>query len=461
MEPKNTARDIIDGKGSSKTQRRSSFSPFRALRALSVSSQLSDASDSSSAAAPPADKGRTLRKTRTAETFRQDLYRAPSKGSSQYALDQLSVSTRPTTPSVTGSQAASLAGDFAGVLKSGALQGDAALLKPKREYLVLTSALLVKFKSRPAAVDHFPQISRPVSAVDGPSPLDSVLSFRNFGPAAELQIPLEKVVTVFKDESIKPFFSIEVWWKDTVDGSTFTSVELDFRLPEERDDWIRQIRLAVKQRTRAATEDRTPSHVESDIVQILAAKNPGHKVERPDIFPVIPRRPYTRLSANSKEIKKGWREGSSFYLAFGKNVCLLAQFSKSPTGQRVNPSLVPFGLVTLSQVNATVGDERFDLIFRYVQGARPTWPHAVNHSPADYPSTRPRGCRWPAGTTAPSSRASSKPIRSSSPHGLSGPGVRHSSSTASRTRSISRWAKIWAASSGRSRPSSKGTTRPP
>ena len=373
MEPKNAARDIVDGKRSSKTERRSSFLPFRALRALSVSSQASDASDSS-AASPPAEKGRTLRKTRTTETFRQDLYRAPSKGSSQYALDQLSVSTRPTTPSVSGSQAASIAGDFAGVLKSGALQGDSSLLKPKREYLVLTSALLVKFRSRPAAVDHFPQISRPVSAVDGLSPADLVPSFRSFGSAAELQIPLEKVVTVFKDESIKPFFGIEVWWKDTVDGSTFTSVELDFRLPEERDDWIRQIRLAVKQRTKAVMEDRTPSQVEADIVQILAAKSPGLAPERPDIFPVIPRRPYTRLSANPKEIKKGWRAGSSFYLAFGKNVCLLAQFSKSPTGQRVNPSLVPFGLVTLSQVNATVGDERFDLIFRYVQGVRPCPP---------------------------------------------------------------------------------------
>ncbi|KAK7987465.1 hypothetical protein PG989_007780 [Apiospora arundinis] len=402
--PKNAAQEIIDGKGSgskAQGQRRSSFShirsPLRALRTLSISSQLSSASNASSSdsallGTPAYERKRsTLRKSHahasepspsssTATSFSygrqaQELARAHSKASSQdYTERGSSVSTRPTSPSGSCSQGTSISGDFVGVLKAGALHAESSLLKTKKEFLVLTPASLMRFKSRSAALDQFPQISLPVpsSAVDiGLSPVDSVLSLKDYASAAskqqlgaELQIPLEMVVSAFKDEGTKPCFGIEVWWKDNVDGSTFTSIELDFNLPEERDDWLKHIRLAVKQRARSLLEDRTPSDVEADFAQILAAQSPKQNNARPEIFPVIPRRPYTRATSSSGEVKKGWRDNSSFYLALCKNVCMLAQFSKSPTGQRVNPNIVRFGLVTLSKVNAHLGDERFDLIFR-------------------------------------------------------------------------------------------------
>ncbi|KAK7908685.1 hypothetical protein PG985_015988 [Apiospora marii] len=407
MEPrKNAAQEIIDGKGSGgKSHRRSSLSnirsPLRALRSLSISSSLSSTSSSDSALlAPPHERKRTtLRKSSKGHELEPSvtshastgslsfgrphtshLARAHSKASSQDYTERgsVSTSTRPTSPSgsCNHSQGTSISGDFVGVIKAGGLHHESTLLKTKKEFLVLTTSMLMRFKSRNAALDQFPQLSSqltvpPSAGENGLSPVDSVLSLRDLASGssskhgAELQIPLETVVTAFKEEGTKPCFGIEVWWKDQVDGSTFTSTVLDFDLPEERDEWLKHIRLAVKQRARSFLEDQTSSDVEADFAQILAAQSPQHGNVRPEIFPVVPRHPYTRAAINSSgEIKKGWRDNSSFYLALGKNVCMLAQFAKSPTGQRVNPNIVKYGLVTLSKVNAHLGDERFDLIFR-------------------------------------------------------------------------------------------------
>ncbi|KAK7949629.1 hypothetical protein PG988_016268 [Apiospora saccharicola] len=415
--PKNAAREIIGGKGSGKSHRRSSLSnirgPLRALRNLSISSTSTASASSSDSAllAPPHERKRTMLR-KSSKTHEPEappssvtsshastgslswgsrphtshhLGRAHSKASSQDFTERgsVSTSTRPTSPSgsvCNHSQGTSISGDFVGVIKAGPLHHESTLLKTKKEFLVLTPSLLLRFKSRNAALDQFPQLSSqlsvpPTAAESGLSPVDSVMSLRDFAAGsgsgssskhgAELQIPLETVVTAFKEEGAKPCFGIEVWWKDQIDGSTFTSTELDFNLPDERDEWLKHIRLAVKQRARSFLEDQTSSDVEADFAQILAAQSPQHGNVRPEIFPVVPRHPYTRAATNSSgEIKKGWRDNSSFYLALGKNVCMLAQFSKSPTGQRVNPNIVKYGLVTLSKVNAHLGDERFDLIFR-------------------------------------------------------------------------------------------------
>jgi hypothetical protein len=372
MEPKNAAQEIIDGKGALRTQRRLSFSPIRspinrAFRTLSIGSlgsQLSNASDTEIVSPNSARRRSTLRKLRPTDIFKQDLARQPSKASSDDYTEWTSMSTRPTSASGTGSQGTSISSDLGTVIKSGPLQEEPSILKTtKKEYLVLTHMALMKFKSRLAAMEHFPQVSTPTSAVEALTPVGSISSFKEFDIEAEVHIPLEKVVAVFRDEGTKPSFGLEVWWRDP-HGISFANIELDFTLPGERNDWLKQIEHTIKQRTRAVSEERIPSNVEVDLAHILEAKYPHQKNTHLDVFPVVPRRPYSRLRSNSGEVRRGWRDGSSFYLAFSKNVCLLAQFTKSPTGQRVNPNLVQFGLVTLSKVNARLDDERFDLIFR-------------------------------------------------------------------------------------------------
>ncbi|KAI1637204.1 hypothetical protein F4809DRAFT_605928 [Biscogniauxia mediterranea] len=363
MEPKNVAQLIVEGREPQRAQRRASFSPMKAIRSFSISSQASQISSISDTEISTSITGRRglLRKSRPRGTFREDLIRKPSKSSAEDTIDRASTSTRPTTPSVAGSLGTSISGDFAGVIKAGPLQPETSIIKPKKEFLVLTPTALVKFKNFNAATSQFPQILSPKSTSECLSPVETQGSAREIESRAEAYVPLEQIVSVFKDEGTRPSFGIEVWWSGS---SSFICLQLDFSLPDDRDDWLRQIRQATKLRGRLLLDDRTPTDIEVDLKLILEAKHRHQKDTQIDIYPVIPRRPYTRLRSNSEEVKKNWRDSSSFYLAFSKNSILLAQFTRSPTGQKVNPSLVQFGLVTLSRVHTQVNDERFDLVFR-------------------------------------------------------------------------------------------------
>ncbi|KAI1335734.1 RNI-like protein [Xylariaceae sp. FL0016] len=371
MEPENNAPHISDGRDLQKAQRRASFSPMKAIRSLSISSQISHLSIASDTdlSSTGTTRRRTLRRNRAPGSLKEKkgLIRKPSNKSSIVdTADADSVSTRPTTPSGAGSRGNSIYGDFATAIKSGALQPETSLLKAKKAYLVLTPSALVKFKSRAAAAEQFPQVAPSDNALAPLTPVETQASSKGYGSGTgvETLVPLERVVTVYRDEGTRPSFGIEVWWRSSDPTSSFSCLQLDFRLPDERESWLKEIQRAVKQRARSCPDEQTPTDVELDIRLILNAKNKTDKDSPVEIFPVVPRRPYTRLRANSGEVKKNWREASSFYVAFSKYSLLLAQFTRSSTGQKVNPSLVQFGLVTLARVNANSNDERFDLVFR-------------------------------------------------------------------------------------------------
>lgn len=352
---------LTEGRDFPKTQRRASFSAMKALRlrSLSISSQISSSSEGDPPS-PITTRRRTLTKNRTFETLKEDLIRRPSKSSTEDNTERASVSTRPTSPSGTGSRSNSVYGDSTTVIKSGPLQPESSILKSRKEFLVLTPLALIKFRSRSAAVDRFPQISASNTTISALSPVDSSSSLKDYGASRELYVPLEKIVSAFNDEGTRPSFGIEVWWSDQKKAAC-ACLQLDFSLPNDRDEWLKQIRHAIKTRTKSILEEPTPSDVELQLKQVLG---PQQKDDQVEIYPVIPRRPYVITRANSNEIKKGWRDNSSFYIAFAKNICILAQFIRTSAGQKVNPSLVQFGLVTLSKVNIILNDERFDLVFR-------------------------------------------------------------------------------------------------
>ncbi|KAI1313617.1 hypothetical protein F5Y03DRAFT_103357 [Xylaria venustula] len=355
METANAAQQML----SDKQQRRASFSPIKAIRSLSISSQISQLSiGSDTELSSSGSQRRTLRKS--APPRKDSLIRNDSKSSSEGSAGRDSTSTQPTTPSII-SRSASIHGssDPGAVIKSGALQPESSILKSKKEFIVLTSSTLFKFKSRAAAEHHFPVVSMPEQGLSPLSPIGSYSSLKDLSASADSSVPLEKVVSVFKDEGTRPSFGLEIWWKSSNATQVFTSLELDFRLPDERDEWLRQIRQAAKGRARLLGEERAPSEIEASFASILDAKNENDSLL--DIYPFVPRRPYTKPVG---ELKKNWRESSSFYLAFTKYSLLLAQFTRPQNGQKVNPSLVRLGLVTLSRVRVNVSDERFDLVFR-------------------------------------------------------------------------------------------------
>ncbi|KAI2636452.1 RNI-like protein [Hypomontagnella submonticulosa] len=365
MDLKPAPQRSVEGRELQRPQRRGSFSPMKALklRSLSISSQISQISSSSETdlPSPITSRRRTLTKNRTFETVKEDLIRRPSKSSTEDNTERASTSTRPTSPSNAGSQGTSISGDPLTVIKSGPLQPETSILKSKKEFLVLTPLALIKFRSRSAAVERFPQISLG-SPVDALTPVESTTSLKDLGATGDLHVPLEKIVSVFNTEGTRPSFGIEVWWSGQ--RGIFICLQLDFSLPDDRDEWLKRIRHAIKIRTKSCLEDPTPPHVELELKQILGAQQAGSQDAQTEMYPVIPRRPCMRPRADSGEVKKGWRDNSSFYLAFTKNLCVLVQFTKSSTGQKVNPTLVQFGLVTLSKVNVILNDERFDLVFR-------------------------------------------------------------------------------------------------
>ncbi|KAH7038139.1 uncharacterized protein B0I36DRAFT_359736 [Microdochium trichocladiopsis] len=344
-----------------KAQRRLSFKPGKALRSLSISSTISSSSETE--VSSPQKRRNTLRKSLPSDYLKDYLERQPSnKSTASENVDRNSSSTVPTTPSPKSSTTTSLLGDNGGILRYGPLQPETSILKAKKEYAVLTPAALLKFKSHQAAVDHFPFIANPDYHTG--ADISTLSHIRDPRSAADTTVPLEHIVSVFKDEGTRPSFGLEVWWREPTSSSTFTCLELDFSQPDDRDEWLKQIRSAMKQRSKALLDEQPPTHVEFVFTQIIQAKHKELKNSHIEIYPVVPRRPYTRIRSTSGEVKKGWRDGCSFYLAFSKNLCMIAQFTKSPTGQPVNPNIVQFGLVTLSRVNASSHDERFDLIFR-------------------------------------------------------------------------------------------------
>ncbi|TGJ87757.1 hypothetical protein E0Z10_g1005 [Xylaria hypoxylon] len=352
MEPTNAAQQILP----EKSQRRASFS-FKAIRSLSISSQRSHLSISSDTGVSSSEttRRRTLRKIVPPGPHKKEGLIRNDSTSTEDSAGRDSTSTQPTTPSMV-SRSTSIRGDPGPVIKSGALQPESSILKPKKEYLVLTSSTLFKFRSRAAAEQQFPVVSIPEQGLNPLTPIGSHASLKDLSSSTDISVPLEKVVSVFKDEGTRPSFGLEIWWKSSNVTHVFTSLKFDFHLPDERDDWLKQIRQAAKTRARALGEERAPSEIEAGFTLILDAKNENDSLV--DIYPVVPRRPYTRLAG---EPKKNWRESSSFYLAFTKYSVLLAQFSGS---SKVNPSLVRLGLITLCRVRVDVNDERFDLVFR-------------------------------------------------------------------------------------------------
>ncbi|KAI1104232.1 RNI-like protein [Jackrogersella minutella] len=361
MELKPAPTQVVEEKEFQLSQRRPSFLAMKALRlrSLSITSQVSSSSEVE-IPSPVSSRRRTLTKNRPFETLKEDLIRRPSKSSTD-DTERGSTSTRPTSPSGTGSICASISGDGLAIIKSGPLQPEASILKSKKQFLVLTPSALIRFKSRSAAVERFPQISALGGGVDALTPVESSSSLRDLGAHGELYVPLEKIVSVFNNEGTRPSFGIEVWWSDSK-GAAFTCLQLDFSLPGDRDEWLKRIRQTIKIRTKSCLEDSTSSEFELELKRLLRTWQGEHA--QMEIYPVVPRRPFMRSKATPGEAKKGWRDHSSFYVVIARNTCHFAQFTKSSSGQKVTPDIVQFGLVTLSKVNVILNDERFDLVFR-------------------------------------------------------------------------------------------------
>lgn len=237
-----------------------------------------------------------------------------------------------------------------------ALEADPQVLRSKPTYLVVTQDYIVKMKTKNEALTTFPQISsgtgkENTSLVPPPEPM--------------LVIPVHMVVSVFLAESSRPSFGIEIWWRSSSARAAYNSTQIFFCLPKERSDHMAKISQQLKAKNQEFPEaSLVPLEVEAQIVKIFADEEPGFKTCKPEIFPVV-RRTSVRDDAHSSKLDKTRKvqDGSSWYLAVGRNLCYLVE---AGPGSPLDVRYQSFGLVNLEvfRANWTIHEERFVVSFR-------------------------------------------------------------------------------------------------
>jgi hypothetical protein len=257
------------------------------------------------------------------------------------------------------------------VLHHGEVQTTSGMFRKKKEYLVLTDTHLLRFKSQSRASESYPSIppvhgrsaaTRHPSSTSIGSLQDVQSNTSHTSADGENRIPLSQIVTVYKVEDGRPFFTAEVVYLDE-DYHGVGSIQLMLHDPKEADLWHTSIRAAA-QKARLLMEEPFPERVVRYLVQILEGANdydPNHF----HIFRVV-RRAAVQKGKSSDDLQK---LGSSvYYLLVGINLLHmipLPDFSYA-SGRLVSSkaSRSVFGLVTLISANCKYEDDRFDLGFR-------------------------------------------------------------------------------------------------
>lgn len=259
------------------------------------------------------------------------------------------------------------------ILHHGEVQTTSGLFRKKKEYLVLTDTHLIRFKSQSRASETFHSIPpehgrgnatrHPSTASVGS--LQDIQSTNSRSSAdGENRIPLEQILTAYKVEDGRPFFTTEVVYLDE-EYHGVGSVQLMLHDPKEADLWHTSIRGAA-QKARLLMAEPYPKRVVNYLVQALEAAQ-DYDADHFQVFRVV-RRPAVPKSGRSSAddlVKLG---SAVFYMVVGINrlhMISLPNFSES-SARLFNPkgSISAFGLVTLISMNVQYGDDRFELAFR-------------------------------------------------------------------------------------------------
>ncbi|KAF3806336.1 hypothetical protein GCG54_00006098 [Colletotrichum gloeosporioides] len=256
------------------------------------------------------------------------------------------------------------------ILKHGALKTDARLWKSRAEYIVLTETHLVKFNSAEAARANFNELA-PSSGRLKRSSTSSTLSTDGSSGDGRVEIPLCKIVNIFNEEGVSPHFGLDVWWSETSPMVSWACTKLFFGLPAEREDWMNEIRRAIRESVGSTVVPKgiVAPNVQSAIHQIVAKEEPSCRGLPLDIFPVVQRTTLLSSKADNPETSKKFRDGSSHYLLLGQNKCYFVRVARTSVykaPQDIEINTVVFGLTSLVRLKATMShhEERFVLGFR-------------------------------------------------------------------------------------------------
>jgi hypothetical protein len=257
------------------------------------------------------------------------------------------------------------------ILRYGSLAPDVHLLWSRSEYLVLTEDYLVKFKDTDSARATFPQLGGPTTARLQSTRSPSVSSSTSRSDRSErIEVPLGRIVAMFREEGSTPRFGIEIWWFDHTPAVSYSSAQFFFALPKERDDWLAGIRLAAREKIKGRPiKFAVPGNVQARIQMLVAAEEPESSNWALDVFPVVQRLSPRGHKLDTPEAMKRMRDGSSYYLVLGQNVCFLVRVFRASTNWAPNDLVLrvaTFGLTSLVKFKATMApaEERFVIGFR-------------------------------------------------------------------------------------------------
>ncbi|KAH6684473.1 hypothetical protein B0J14DRAFT_13317 [Halenospora varia] len=248
------------------------------------------------------------------------------------------------------------------------------MFRKKKEYLVLTDTHLIRFKSQSRASETFPSIpptygrsnsTRHPSTTSVGSLQEVQSTNSHTSVEGENRIPLAQIITAYRVEDGRPFFTTEVVYLDE-DYHGVGSIQLILYDPGDADLWLSSIRGAA-QKARLVQDEPYPQRVVRYLARVLEGLN-DYDANHFQVFRVV-RRPAVpksgRVSSSDDLQKMGC---TVFYLVMGINCVHLIpvpDFS-DPTGRLINPKISRhmYGIVTLYQMYIVAGDDRFELAFR-------------------------------------------------------------------------------------------------
>ncbi|CAK7221495.1 hypothetical protein SCUCBS95973_004519 [Sporothrix curviconia] len=249
---------------------------------------------------------------------------------------------------------------------------DSQSSKSRLSYLVATADYIIIFKTKVDAYAALPQLADVAS--QSPDGSTSVPKNSSMLPPADPVhvIPLHAIISVFRAETVRPPYGIEIWWRLPYPAIATCSATIYFKDGRDRENYLDMLASMVKIRNQDQPDaSRVYYEVEECIRKVFQSEEPGFTNTIPEIFPVVYRNTPDRLKSKSddKQLKKGQLEGvSSHYLVVGVNLCFFIQISRASAVQStaLEMKYQTCGLVSLESFAAdwSSRDERFAMRFR-------------------------------------------------------------------------------------------------
>jgi len=255
------------------------------------------------------------------------------------------------------------------VLNHGEIQTAGGVFRKKSAYFVLTETHLVRFKSQDRASDMFSGIPSSIGRASGMrhSRMSSSGSLHELHTVSSGEshhgIDLHDIVSVWRPEDAKPYFSVEIDYLD--DENTYSgSMTLQLYDPNEADVWTSSIRTAI---TNARLADPRPYAQHLQDYTIWALDHEGdYEPSKFLMFKVTQRMGRSGPTSSSEDLTK--LSSAVCILAIGVHKLHLVPLPKSSrTASNTSLSdlnVTSYALMTLTQLNVHERDDAFSLNFR-------------------------------------------------------------------------------------------------